>query len=272
MKRNLNLTLMSVVLLLVCLASISLAESEKYPHRIQFPGVATVESYDLKTGLDSGEYIVIDARSQLEFDVIHVDGAKHAAVSKKTFIPLLKTVAEQNPGKKIAFYCNGITCLKSYKATQKAMDAGIANVYAYDAGIPEWANMYPAQTQLLGKAITNPEKQLLSKAAFKERALAWSYFEAAAGGDNVMVIDLRDKYQKTAALPGLESARNIPLDVFIPNFVAKKSNQDKTLLIFDQVGKQVKWLQYYLEEYGYENYMFLDGGATSVLKKQEYRS
>ncbi len=35
--------------------------------------------------------------------------------------------------------------------------------------------------------------------------------------------------------------------------VAKESNQDKTLLIFDQVGKQVKWPQYYLEEYGFEN-------------------
>ncbi len=250
----------------------ALADSDKYPHRDQFPGVKTVESYDLKAGLDSGEYIVVDARSQLEFDVIHVDGAEHVAVSKKTFISKLKAVADQNPGKKIAFYCNGITCLKSYKATKKAMDAGLTEVYAYDAGIPEWANMYPAQTQLLGKAITNPETQLLSKAQFKERALAWSYFETAAAGDNVMVIDLRDKYQKTASLPGLESARNIPLDVFIPNFVSKKSNQDKTLLIFDQVGKQVKWLQYYLEEYGYENYMFLDGGATSVLKKQEYRS
>ncbi len=272
MKRKTRITSLSVVLFLVCLAAGSLADSDKYPNRVKFPDVKTVESYDLKAGLDSGEYIVVDARSQLEYDVIHVDGAKHVAVSKKTFVAQLKVVAEQNPGKKIAFYCNGITCLKSYKATKKAMDAGYSNVYAYDAGIPEWANMYPGQTQLLGKAITDPEKQLLSKAHFKERTLAWSYFKSAADGDNIMVIDLRDKYQKSTTLPGMESAINIPLDVFIPNFVAKKTNQDKTLLIFDQVGKQVKWLQYYLEEYGYKNYMFLEGGATSVLKKQEYRS
>ena len=36
------------------------------------------------------------------------------------------------------------------------------------------------------------------------------------------------------------------MDKFIPNFVQKKVNQDKHLYIFDQVGKQVRWLQYYL--------------------------
>ena len=58
----------------------------------------------------------------------------------------------------------------------------------------------------------------------------------------------------------------------MPNFVSKKSSPDETLLLFDQVGKQIKWLQYYLEEYGYTNYMFLDGGATKVLKTQDYKS
>jgi len=47
--------------------------------------------------------------------------------------------------------------------------------------------------------------------------------------------------------------------------------KDKQLVIFDQVGKQVLWLMYYLEDKGYKNYYFLKGGATSVLKKQKYR-
>ena len=47
--------------------------------------------------------------------------------------------------------------------------------------------------------------------------------------------------------------------------------KDKQLVIFDQVGKQVLWLMYYLEDKGYKNYYFLKGGATSVLKEQKYR-
>ena len=270
--RNFNLTLFSAAILVFCLTGVSLADSDKYPYRVDFPQVKTIESYDLKAGLDSGDYIAIDARSKLEYEVIHLNEAKHIAISKKTFLTKLKDVARRNPGKKIAFYCNGTTCLKSYKATQKALDAGFTEVFAYDAGVPEWANMYPGETKLLGKPITDPEKQLMSKAKFKARTFAWSYFKAASEGQNVMVIDVRDNFQKTESLPDLESARNIPLNNFIPNFVAKQINQDKTLLIFDQVGKQVKWLQYYLEEYGYDKYIFLDGGATSVLKEQEYQS
>lgn len=54
---------------------------------------------------------------------------------------------------------------------------------------------------------------------------------------------------------------------------ANHSNQkqDKDLLIFDQVGKQVQWLEYYLMEYGYKNYWFLKDGATKVLGEQKYQ-
>ena len=58
----------------------------------------------------------------------------------------------------------------------------------------------------------------------------------------------------------------------LPNFVEKKVKRDKTLLIFDQVGKQVRWLEYYLVANGYKNYYFLAGGATSVLKAQKYKN
>lgn len=268
-KISIALTLMAFVALT---ATSPLAEEGKFPHRSDFPEVKAVETDQLYDGLVSGDFVVVDVRSKLEFDVIHVDEAQHAAVSKKTFAGQFSALVEANPGKKFAFYCNGITCLKSYKATQKAMAAGFDNVYAYDAGIPEWARTYPEKTLLLDKVITDPEEQLIKKSAFKDKALAWSYFKAASEQGNVMVIDLRDSYQKSGALPSLQKVRNIPLDVFIPNFVAKKSNQDKTLLIFDQVGKQVKWLQYYLEEYGYTDYLFLEGGATKVLKSQNYKS
>ena len=46
----------------------------------------------------------------------------------------------------------------------------------------------------------------------------------------------------------------------------------KSVLIFDQVGKQVRWLEYYLVANGYKQYAFLSGGATSVLQEQEYKN
>ena len=40
--------------------------------------------------------------------------------------------------------------------------------------------------------------------------------------------------------------------------------KDKTLLITDAVGKQVQWLQYYLDEGGYQNYFFLHKGVLGA--------
>ena len=77
--------------------------------------------------------------------------------------------------------------------------------------------------------------------------------------------------QRTQKLEGLKKVKKIPLEKFIPNFVEKKVHRDKSLLIFDQVGKQVRWLEYYLVANGYKNYKFLAGGATSVLQDQEYK-
>ena len=110
--------------------------------------------------------IIVDVRSSIEYDVIHPEGALHIPLSSDNFIQKVKELREFNPDKKIAFYCNGIMCLKSYKAAQKAVAAGIDNCWAYDAGIPMWASIYPEKTLLLGKELVDPDKQLISKSAF----------------------------------------------------------------------------------------------------------
>jgi len=92
----------------------------------------------------------------------------------------------------------------------------------------------------------------------------------SAQGD-ALVIDVRDRIQDSGELPGVAKATRIPLDRLIPNLVKKRQHQDKTLFIFDQVGKQVRWLQYYLVENGYKKFYFLRGGATAVLNQQSYR-
>jgi rhodanese-related sulfurtransferase len=168
-------------------------------------------------------------------------------------------------------YCNGVTCLKSYEGAERATAAGVANVVAYDAGIPDWAVRFPDKTLLLGKLMSESKRPMISDSAHAEHLLNYDSFKKAATAANAMVIDVRDSVQKSGVLPGLEKAVAIPLDKFIPNFVKAKANQDKKLLIFDQVGKQVVWLEYYLIENGYKDYVFLKGGATSVLGSQDYK-
>ncbi len=256
---------------LVILGFVSPGFATKFPHRKDYPAVQPINSEELIKDYEAGNAIIVDVRSKIEFNVIHPKGAVHVPISNVKFAKKVATLAKQNAGKKIVFYCNGITCLKSYKATKKAMAAGIQNVYAYDSGIPEWASLFPEKTLLLGKAVVDSEKQIIPKSEFKKKCLPFEEFKAKASSNGGLVIDVRDHIQRSQKLPGLEKAKAIPLDNFIPNFVEKKVNQDKHLYIFDQVGKQVRWLEYYLVANGYQNFTFLKGGATAVLKTQKYK-
>jgi len=261
--------LFSLCSLLALVGGICLADD--FPYRKDYPDVPVVELQELKTGYDDGTFLFVDVRSQIEFDAIHPKDAIHISLSSSDFGSSLKSLAEKNPGKNIAVYCNGITCLKSYHAAQKAKEEGMNNVYAFDAGIPAWASAFPAETLLVGKIITDPEKQLISDDAFHKVLLDFDAFKKLAEAPNAQVIDARDPMQRTQKLPGFENAMPIPLDKMIKNIIDQDRLKDKQLLIFDQVGKQVRWLMYYLDDKGYKDYYFLKGGATSVLKEQEYR-
>jgi len=261
----------AVMAVLVCVLSVSVVFAEEFPHRKDFPNVSHISSQELKAKYDKNEVIIIDVRSKIEYNTIHIEKALHIPMAYATFINDVMNLIKENPKKIIVFYCNGVTCLKSYESAQKMTEAGYKNSFAYDAGIPGWSKLYPSQTVVLGKTLKNPEKQLISDDEFKKRLISFEAFKTKAAKENALVIDVRDNIQSSGKLHGLETARVIPLDTFIPNFVEKKSEQDKTLLIFDQVGKQVQWLMYYLRDNGYKNYFFLDKGATEVLKKQEYK-
>ena len=265
-------TLVLAMALMFILCSVSFATGLEFPYRKDYPNVPTISTEALFKGNEAGKIIIVDVRSKIEYEVIHPTGAVHIPLSNKNFVKNVKTLVSKNPGKKIVSYCNGTTCLKSYKATKKLLESGLSNCFAYDSGIPDWAFVYPEKTQLLGKTLSDPEKQLIPKSAFKKKCLPFDSFKSELGKKGGLAIDVRDHIQRMDKIDGLEKAKAIPLDKFIPNFVFKKVHQDKPLFIFDQVGKQVRWLEYYLVENGYSDYYFLAKGATSVLKTQKYKN
>ncbi len=267
---KLSLAIVSGVCAAVALGAAAGA-SDAFPYRSQYPDVPFVDTEALAAKYAQDEVIIVDVRSNIEYEVIHAVGAVHLPLSSESFLEDLGKLRADYPQMAFAFYCNGVTCLKSYEAAQSALVAGFDNCYAYDAGIPGWANAYPDQTILLGKPIVDPGKQLIPKSMFAEKCVDFEQFAQIAGERGVIVVDVRDAIQRSGSLPGLENAVLMPMDQFIREFVLQKQHQDKMVLIFDQVGKQVRWLEYYLVDQGYEHYAFLKGGATDVLGRQAYR-
>ena len=156
--------------------------------------------------------------------------------------------------------------MKSYIAAKRCMQADIKNVVAFDAGIFDWTKKYPEQSVLLGTSPVNP-KNLIASKRFKSRLLDPDTFSEYIVGanDRRIVIDVRDKFQRAGVgfYPGIERWAALDDRKKLQAYIDKAKRENKTLFIYDEVGKQVRWLQYALEKAGVRNYYFMDKGARA---------
>ena len=249
------------------LSTTCLFAASDFPLRAKYPDVQPVSMADLSEKYNAME--IIDVRSKMEFDVIHIAKAKHIQVTQSAFLEKLEKIRNKEGATPIAFYCNGHTCAKSYKAAAQATDAGFKNIFCFDAGVFEWVDAYPERGTLLGQTPADKSK-LISKSALMEKTIPFAQFKEKAKQSNTVIIDTRDPFQRAKAsdLPqnkmvNLSGIRNIPMDRMLA-LLTKKEFADKQLMIFDAVGKQVRWLQYHLEANGYKNYYFMEKGVLGA--------
>lgn len=250
--------ILRVATILVGIAGFSFAADE-FPLRAKFPTTKAISTADVKAAASA---TIVDVRAEMEYDVIHINGSINLPISKATFLADLEKAVKGNKAAAIVTYCNGHTCDKSYIAAEKAMKAGFTDITVYDEGIMAWAKAYPDKTTLLGKTPIAASK-LISKDAFKTKLISVSDFTTKASDANSFVIDLRDPLQRKVIPPYLSKAVNFPMDKMVAqltNAQFKTKIEGKTLLIADMVGKQVQWLQYYLEDAGITSYYFLENG------------
>lgn len=238
------------------------AYADEFPLRKDFPELQTMSTEEFAGRYAAGRVVVVDVRSQFEYQTIHVKDAKNVPLAKKSFTKDLEAVrAKEDDARALVFYCNGTTCAKSYRSAKKARDAGYKNCFVYDAGIFTWTKAHPEWASLLNQIPADPGK-LISKDALKARMLSFAEFKARVSLPDSVVIDIRDPVQRKVRL-GLSKERNIPLDRF-GNLLRGGDMKDKNLLIYDAVGKQVRWLMYHLEQNGYTDYAFLSGGVRKA--------
>ena len=244
------------------------ADDKGFPGRAEYPEIALYQKADLLR--DFNKVVIVDARSSLEFKTIHVKGAVNIPVASKKFPEMVKALRKKT-NRPIVFYCNGRTCYKSYKATKAALKAGVKNVFAYDAGIFEWAKTYPKYAVLQGVSPMDPKK-IIPKKAFKSRFLTPKVFTEkarAASRSESLIMDVRDMYQRAGVgfFIGLERWVSMDDEKKLAKYLKKAVDENRTLYIYDEAGKQVRWLQYTLERYNIKNYYFMKKGAKGFYKE-----
>ncbi len=255
---------------LICLllGFVSLLEaktSDEFPARKLYPAVPYIELDALFKKKD--KVIIVDVRSKYEYETLRIKGALNISYSESSFVDKMRELQAKNPNAEIIVYCNGKTCKKSYKATQSCRNAGIKNVIAYDAGIMDWAKKYPADSVLLGKSPIDPAR-LISKNKFKDHLLPTDKFESMVTQKDVIVVDVRGAFQRegVSLFPGLDYRGELDNPSTLDGYIQDANKNNKTLLIYDETGKQVRWLMYYLQDKGLKSYKFMQGGANAYYK------
>jgi rhodanese-related sulfurtransferase len=261
-----------IALLVICVSGIVSAEGG-FPGRAKFKDVPYIELHDLFALKNT--VAIVDVRSRYEYDTLRIKDAINVPVASKSFEAEILNL-RRSTDKRIVFYCNGHRCMKSYRAVKKARDAGVDNTVAYDGGIFDWTMAYPYDAVLLGQSPVDTSK-LIGAKSYQSRLLNPDLFSESVvrHRHQAIVLDVRDKFQRAGIgfYPGLEKWASLDDKKKLNRYINMAKREHKTLFIYDEVGSQVRWLQYALEKAGVKKYFFMKKGARAyydMLAKMEW--
>jgi rhodanese-related sulfurtransferase len=260
--KQIDLSLWIMVLFILAVPTLGYT-AEEFPLRPYYPDVPFIGTSELLD--DYNNAIIVDIRSSFEYEVAHINKAFLLPLTTKDFSEQLRKLRAKDGKAPLAFYCNGHSCAKSYQAAQLAISLGFKNIYVFDGGIFDWMSAAPDKSTLMGETPAQTDRIITIK-KFNSHQLDFEEFARDAKKTNTVVIDTRAPFQRDTA-PRIAKIRNIPLDPLL-DLVTSRIWTEKRLLFFDAVGKQVRWLQYFLESYGYYNYAFLKKGMQSIATDQ----
>jgi len=247
----------------VCLVAPTYGAEEIFPLRAKWPKLVPISTQELDEAQSSGRAVIIDVRTPAEFDVMQIKGSHNIiAVDIMWQSEVFQKLMEGRPDPLLVFYCNGVDCTKSYKAAETAVSLGFQNVRVYDAGIFDWARNYPERTVFFGKAMTKASlsKLLISDDELGKRLVDTDLFLKMAQSGKYAVVDIRDPRERVEHPIEFPNIKQAPLDAFVL-YLETGVIPRESILLLDNVGRQVIWAHYYLKKHMCRDYYFLRGGV-----------
>ena len=97
----------------------------------------TIDSSELKRLRESGEVVLVDGRSQMEYENGHIPGAHYLGVAdfEKVFPSF---TARFSLKAKLVIYCGGGDCSLSRKVAELLHSKGYHELKIYSAGYNDW--------------------------------------------------------------------------------------------------------------------------------------
>ena len=135
-----HLTL-SFIILFFSITTAATAGDKVSPTSID--GATTVDTAKAKALFDKG-VIFVDVRKDKDWNAGRVPDAVHIELKK---VLSEKTLSKEvKKDQEVVIYCNGEKCMRSSKASAKAVSWGFSKVYYFRGGLPAWkAAGYPVE-------------------------------------------------------------------------------------------------------------------------------
>ena len=124
-----------VFLSCMLLANVSYAQKSEYRSPEHVEGAITTSVLDAKKLFDQG-VVFVDVRNPRYYAKAHIPGAFHADLKQSFSESILNGIARKD--QEIVFYCSGVKCSRSYRASAKAVSWGFSKVHYFRGGIAEW--------------------------------------------------------------------------------------------------------------------------------------
>lgn len=252
-----------------CTTSNNDSIDKQFPNRKFYPGLNYISTEQLVKDVADNKYLVIDARPALGYNTLHIKGAENIHSGDKQFIEkFIERINKNN--KPVVFYCGGLTCLKSYKASQMALEELSRRkikreVYTYDSGISAFAYASPEHVLKNGKAISD-DNPILDIKKLKQHARSPEHFIEIINNDSSnehLILDVREKSQRILRKLFMFK-REKKITVLEPEkliaFLNKTRDSGKTLMVYGAVEKQIESVFQLIQMTGLKKWYYLEGG------------
>ncbi len=217
-------------------------------------GYKEVNADQLKTMMSSGDPLVVFPLSNIEFKDMHISGSVNIPLHK------LKEDLPADKNRELVFYCLGVKCTASWRAAEKAVKLGYANVYAFRAGLPAWVEA--------GYPTTTIEK--LPKVNFAKISTD-GLLKKMTGGDDFVLLDVCLKRDAEKFWIKTPNRIHIPFDELEARL--DEIPKDKQIVVICLKGKRSPTAIRYLSAKGFKNLIQVDGGMQKwVLEGKPIRT
>ncbi|NIQ94443.1 MAG: hypothetical protein GWO11_01770 [Desulfuromonadales bacterium] len=200
-----------------------------------------ISATELRQMMEQEQSLVVFPLSRIEFNDRHIAGSVNIPLSR------LPEGLPADKSRKVVFYCLGIKCTASWRAAEKAVEAGYENVYAFREGLPAWeAAGYPTETV---EALPDATFTTISPAQLNKRLMA---------DTDTIILDIRLRTDADKFWIDHPSRIYISMDEMLERY--GEIPKGKTIAVLCLKGKRSPTVIRFLAAKGFDTLLHVEGG------------